>query len=85
MPEKNKDKKFRIVHERSECIGCGSCTAIAEEFWTISDDGKVDLKGAKKVGLEEHLELDDLKDNMDAAECCPVNCIHIYEKGKKRI
>jgi ferredoxin len=53
-------------------------------------DGKSDLKGAKntKKGDEivlEELELDDLKNNMEAAEVCPVNVIHVFEEGKKKI
>ena len=78
-------KGFKILHDRPTCIGCGSCAAINEKFWKMNDDGKADLVNSEKVGEHEHLELDDLEDNMDAAECCPVNCIHIYEEGKKKI
>lgn len=77
--------EFKIIHDRPVCIGCGSCAAINDKFWKMNDDGKADLVGAKKVGHQEHLELDDLEDNMDAAECCPVNCIHIYQNGQKKI
>ncbi|MBI5398608.1 ferredoxin [Candidatus Woesearchaeota archaeon] len=82
--------KFKIEHDRPACIGCGACAAVAPEFWYMHDDGKSDIKGAKatKKGDEiilEELELDDLKNNMEAAEVCPVNCIHIFEDGKKKI
>lgn len=82
--------KFKIEHDRPVCIGCGACAAVAPEFWMMHDDGKSDIKGSKvtkngeEVTLEE-LELDDLKNNMEAAEVCPVNCIHIFENGNKKI
>jgi len=77
--------KFKIVHVRPECIGCTACVASCEEFWEMNDDGKSDLKGAKWEGDTQVLEVDELKSNMDAAQICPVNCIHIYEKGKQLI
>jgi ferredoxin len=82
--------KFKIEHDRPNCIGCGACAAVAPEFWSMDADGKSDLKGAKNtkkgddIVLEE-MELDDLKNNMEAAEVCPVNVIHIFEDGKKKI
>lgn len=51
----------------------------------MNKDGKSDLKKAKNVGKKQILEINDLKCNMEAAETCPVNCIHIYEEGKKKI
>lgn len=78
--------KFKIVHERPECIGCGACTAIAPKFWKMNDDGsKSDLIGAKDVDECQERELNDLENNMEVAETCPINCIHIYENGKKKI
>jgi ferredoxin len=78
-------KKFKIIHDRPVCIGCGSCAAITEKFWEMNEDGKADLKGSDKKGDWEIRELDDLEYNMDAAECCPVNCIHVFEDGIKKI
>jgi len=77
--------KFKIIHDRPECIGCGACAAVAPKFWEMNADGKSDLIKGKEVGETQELELDDLENNMEAAEVCPVNCIHIYEKGKKKI
>jgi len=77
--------KYKIIHDRPVCIGCGACTATCPDFWEMNEDGKSDLKNAKKVGKKQVLELNDLKCNMEAAEVCPVNCIHIEENGKKKI
>jgi ferredoxin len=50
-------------------------------------EGKSSLKGAKKVGLNFELEVKEIGCNKDAAEVCPVNCIHIVDMttGKKII
>ena len=58
--------KFKIVHDRDACIGCGACTAC--DNWEMADDGK---SRPKKT------ELDELGCNQDAADGCPVQCIKI--------
>ena len=77
--------KFKIIHDRPTCIGCGSCAAVAPKYWEMNADGKADLKEAQTTGTDQELELDDLENNMDAAECCPVNCIHVFKDGEKKI
>ncbi len=77
--------KFKIIHDRPECIGCGACAAVTPKYWEMNADGKSDIKEGKEVGETQELELEDLDGNMEAAEVCPVNCIHIYEKGQKKI
>ncbi|MBR6113508.1 MAG: ferredoxin [Bacilli bacterium] len=65
------------------CIGCGACTAIANNVFEIGDDGFAEAmapyiegeeeKKVKEVSLEE-------KDNViDAAESCPVGAIQVEE------
>jgi ferredoxin len=81
----NKPTTFKIIHDRPVCIGCGSCAAVAPKFWKMHEDGKADLIGAENVGTDQIRILEDLEDNMDAAECCPVNCIHIFENDEKKI
>ena len=84
---------FKVDHDRPGCIGCGACAAVAPEFWTMSPaDGKSDLVGSvhQKEGdntIREQLEMDDLKNNREAADCCPVNVIHIIDlkTGEKLI
>lgn len=79
--------KNKVVHERNICIGCGACAATCPAFWEMADDGKSVLKGGKATGAETfELEVDELGCNKDAAEVCPVNCIHIIDHtGKKLI
>lgn len=80
--------KFKLIHDRPVCIGCGACAVIAPKFWEMNDDGKSDIIGGKHVGEIQELELDqkDFDINFEAAESCPVECIHIEdEEGKKKI
>lgn len=84
--------KYTIDHDRPTCIGCAACEAISPDFWIMSEDGKSDVKGAKivKEGDEIKQELLDIEEkdfqtNKDAADACPVNCIHILDENKKRI
>ena len=63
------------------CIGCGACTAIANNVFEIGDDGFAEAMApyvdenakTKEVSEEE-------KDNViDAAESCPVGAIQVEE------
>ncbi len=77
---------FKIVHDRPTCIGCGICAAINPDHWIMStEDGKSDVIGSELDGTNEVLEIEELGNDFDAAEACPVNCIHLYEKDKKLI
>jgi ferredoxin len=79
---------IKIIHERNICIGCCACESIAPQIWVMNKDNKSDLIGAKKVeGQEEVYEriVEDLKINMEAAESCPVNCIHVEQNGQRKI
>jgi len=75
----------KIIHDRPVCIGCGACAAVCPDYWEMGDDGKSDIKGAKDEGEKQVLELKEKGCNMEAAQGCPVNCIHIEENGKKLI
>ena len=78
--------EFKIVHDRPTCIGCATCAAINPEHWKMSEvDGKANVIGADKVGTDEILEIKDLEGDMNAAEACPVNCIHSYNGEEKLI
>lgn len=86
---------YKIDHDRPNCIGCGACAAVNPEFWMMDPvDGKSDVKGAhrEKEGNEivrESLDIDDahFAKNKEAADCCPVNVIHLIDKktGQKII
>ncbi len=81
-------EKYKIVHDRDTCIGCGACASVAPDYWVMNSDGKSDIVGGSKSGNgdEEVLSLEkDYELNHDAAESCPVNCIHLFDKDKKII
>ncbi|MEM3422873.1 MAG: ferredoxin [Candidatus Bilamarchaeaceae archaeon] len=75
----------KIIHDRDVCIGCGACVAVCSTYWEMGDDGKSKLKGATNNGGKFVLEVQKTECNKDAAQSCPVNCIHIEENGKKLI
>ncbi len=69
---------MKIIQEREKCIGCGTCVAVCADFWTMNEDGKSSLKGAKDAGNGIfELEVDDPKCNKEAASACPVQIIHV--------
>lgn len=57
------------IKVNENCIGCGACTAIAPEFFEISDEGY-----AKPIKKEVEEITDDIK---EAADGCPVSAIEI--------
>lgn len=74
--------KYKIIHDRPNCIGCGACAAICEEFWEMDSDGKSNIiKGKRLDDGSEELEIDekDFEANKEAAESCPVNVIHLKD------
>ena len=41
--------KYKIEHDRENCIACGACAVIAPEFWVLSkEDGKADAVNSVK-------------------------------------
>jgi len=88
-----------VIHERWKCIACAACASVTPEFWFMDDnDLKSHIKSAngnqvKKEStphddVQETLELkneEEVKKNVAAAEACPVNCIHVKDKGKQVI
>lgn len=68
---------YKITHEIEKCIGCGVCVSVCPDNWELNDNGKAKQK---KSQISEK----ELKANMEAAEVCPVNCIHISD-GKKKL
>lgn len=77
--------KYKIDHDRPACIGCGACAALSPDHWEMDDDGKSNVRGGTKLdnGKEEKLiDQKDYAENYEAAECCPVNCIHLIDLEK---
>lgn len=77
------DEKYKIVHDRDICIGCAACASVCPKYWEMESDGKSSIIGHEKTGNGEEEVLgpltEDYEDNIDAAESCPVNCIHVFK------
>jgi len=72
--------KYRIVFDRSACIGAAACVAVRPEFWEMKDDSKPDLVGSKGDAAKQELIVDekDLEKHLEAARVCPVAVIHVF-------
>lgn len=69
---------MKIILERPNCIGCGSCVAVCEQYFEIADDGKSHLKDSQKEAQDiEMREVAELGCAKEAAEICPVQVIKI--------
>lgn len=71
---------FKLIHYRNRCIGCNACVEIAYHRWRMSKkDGKAVLLGAiEKKGIYQiQLNEDELPENEQALEACPVKVIQI--------
>lgn len=73
----------KIIHNRKNCIGCGSCEMICPKFWKMDyEDRKSTLVGSvlnKETGNYE-LEVEDAEDvkaNEEVAQTCPVEIVEI--------
>ena len=86
-------KKFKITYDREGCIGAAACVAVNPEAWEIDDDGKANLlvgetdTEKKRAIKEKIIDEKDLQVNLEAAQSCPVQVIHIedLETGEKLI
>ena len=70
----------KIIQNHEGCIGCGTCEALCPKFWKMDhEEGKANLIGARidAKTKEQTLKVDDIGCNQDAADCCPVQVIHI--------
>ncbi len=76
-------KFYTVVHDRGDCIGCGSCEYEAPQTWELSpEDGLSRLKNGIPAGKCFKAEIDemDLEANQRACENCPVRIISIHEQ-----
>ena len=87
-----KKKRYKVVYDRSDCIGVLTCSAFYPQRWAIGKDNKADLVGGsednQKLGTWV-LEFDEgeLERFKESAEVCPVKVIHIFdlETGEKLV
>jgi ferredoxin len=73
--------KYKIEIDVEQCTGCAACNACCPENFEMENDEK----GVPKAKVKK-AEVDELSCCMDAAQVCPVNCIHITEiEGDKKL
>lgn len=73
--------KFTITHDQSGCIGCGACEALCASNWVMEEvDGEI-----KAILKKEHIDDDELQENKEAAEACPVDVIHLHDENNNKI
>ncbi len=66
---------MKIQIDQENCIGCGSCTALADNTFELNEEGKVAVKNEGGNSDEEILS---------AAKSCPVSVITLTnDEGKK--
>jgi len=69
MKRGDKMPKYKIIHNRKTCIGCGVCASLCPSNWR--------LEGEKARPIK--VELDDLACNQEAASHCPTGSIKIIK------
>ena len=73
---------IRIIHHRNKCIGCNYCIEAAPNTWAMNEqDGKATLKEAKRKKDFYILVTgdDELRDNIEAQNLCPVKIIRVEQ------
>jgi len=75
----NGENMVKVEIERSMCISCGNCIDNCPEYFEFADDGFSTLKGGKRVGNNDELEIEEAGCTVIAEESCPVSIIHVYE------
>jgi len=77
--------RFKLEIVRSECIGCELCTQTCPDLFQMAEDGLSSLPKGKRENGNDEMDIDEEGCSRQAADECPVNCIHIYENGQKLI
>ena len=72
---------MKIIHELKKCIGCGSCVTLCPKYWKMGEEGRAHLLDAD-FDAEKEIETLEIEEekigcNREAADVCPVQCIHI--------
>ncbi len=72
--------KYRVIFDRETCIGALTCFEIRPELWKKTEDGKVDLVGARKRDdgkFELIIDESQLPAHKESEHSCPVFAIKI--------
>lgn len=78
--------KLKVIYDRKNCIGAGTCCVVCPKFWEMGEDGKANLLGAKEnkksgkyeLGIEVNPE--NLVCLKESADSCPVQVIEVIEE-----
>ncbi len=65
-------KKFKVLHDRPNCIACGACAAVCDNWTLDTPDGLADP-------VKQIIDESELPENKEALEVCPVFIISIEE------
>lgn len=60
----------RIEYKEEDCIGCGTCSSLCDNWEMDYDKNKAHCK---------NLNPEEVGCNKEAADNCPSNCIHVIE------
>lgn len=77
--------KYLVVVERDKCTSCGTCEDMCPELFELDNESLAHIKGSKRVGNNDELQLENEECSLDAAESCPVMCIHVFEDGEEML
>jgi len=81
--DNKQETKYLVVVERDKCTSCGTCEDMCPELFELDRESLAHIKGSKRVENNDELQLENEDCSLDAAESCPVMCIHVYEDGEE--
>lgn len=74
---------YKIVYNKTECIGAGACVGVFPDLWSLDDEAKAILRDAALNEATGRYELivdaGDLRKVKDSALVCPVYAIDIID------
>lgn len=73
---------YKIVYDRTGCIGAATCEALDPEDFEMVEDGLADLIDSEEVNdgvFEKEIPEERKDDALEAAKGCPVNVIKIVD------
>lgn len=73
---------YKIVYDRTGCIGAGTCEALDPEDFELAADGLADLKDGEEAddGIwEKEIPEERKEEALEAAKGCPVNVITVVD------
>lgn len=74
---------YKIVYNKTECIGAGACVGVYPDLWSLDDEAKAILRDAEWNEATGRYELvvdnEDFRKVKDSALVCPVYAIDIID------